>query len=174
MIDEHAHTLRHTDLTVPHLRLRVTSLQHLERNSGIAYTATLSYDGVPVGTIDNDGNGGQTWLIAANSARRAANLDEYFAACRLGDSTPGEDRVLDALINEYDFDQQIAALTGIGGTLARLYLADGGYTLALAEADPYRPAERLLEQLRSDFPDLAEGTWQIWDTDRWTPVGPAL
>jgi hypothetical protein len=54
--------LTHTDLRVPHDRLRVSSVKQMATHNGVAFTAVLRLDGRRVGTIENDGNGGARLL----------------------------------------------------------------------------------------------------------------
>lgn len=47
----------------------VRKYQHQTRN-GVAYAADLTRDGVLLGTIENDGNGGGTWFYNADLPAR--------------------------------------------------------------------------------------------------------
>jgi hypothetical protein len=54
-------------MRVPHGRLQITDVRHRPTHNGLAFTATQTVDGTPVGSISNDGSGGPTELSSPNS-----------------------------------------------------------------------------------------------------------
>lgn len=164
--------LVHTDLCVPHTRVAVTSLRQLSTHNGVAFTAQLSLDGQPLaGTIENNGNGGATALFTLNGCGFDwRDLAAYAAASRLHGQPATQERVLDALVDEFQIGQEIITAAARGATLARLY-DEHGYTrdLHTVTPAPARVADRaaLAGRLAAENPAFPGAVWQLWTGSRW-------
>ena len=55
------------------------SIQYQKTRRGIAYQAQLLRDGIPVGTVYNDGHGGDTAVSGITMSHNTALLDEALA-----------------------------------------------------------------------------------------------
>jgi hypothetical protein len=157
-------------MRVPHDRLTVTALQQVPTPNGVAFTATLTLDGQPVGTITGDGDGGPTTLHSPNSLIGWRGMQAYLADCRYRGEPASEERVLDALVDEYDLARTVEQAQAGGGTVARL-LDEAGFTLAVREV---RPAPRGWDALRHLASHLAATAahprgheWLIWTGSSW-------
>jgi hypothetical protein len=163
--------LTHTPgMRVPHDRLTVTSLEQVPTANGVAFTATLALDGQPVGTVTNDGNGGPTELYSPNSLFGWRGMRAYVADCRYRGEPASAERVLDALVDEYDLARTVAQAQAVGGSVARL-LDEAGFTLAIREV---KPAPRGWDALRHLAGQLAATAvhprgheWLIWTGSSW-------
>jgi hypothetical protein len=104
------YTLPHTDITLT-VPVEVSGFDQLELSCGIAFTATLAINGTTVGTIENDGLGGETWLRTTYSHRPAwrAVVD----GARDRDGQPMDE---EALANELASE---AAFAGVVQSVAR-------------------------------------------------------
>jgi hypothetical protein len=163
-------TLRHTPgLQVSHDRLRVTCVARRHTHNGEAVTAHLAFDGLFVGTVENDGNGGLTELFSRNDLFGWQRMLAYRAASRQHGDPVDEDRLLDALVTEAELDQIIVRLRP-GATIARL-LDAFGYALdtqPVAAVPRIQAAARLLA---ATLPPGRTGTsWQIWSGGAWTDL----
>lgn len=161
--------LTHTDMRVPHERLRVTTLRQHTTANGVAYTATLSLNGTEVGIIENHGNGGQTWLRPARTNLGRSPIDEFTHGCRLRGEPVSEEDVLVALVNEYDTDRIIRAATSAGATVVRLRDA-GGHVLDLQLVSGRVDLATIRAALASAPPQYSHAggvEWQIWSARRW-------
>ncbi|MEV6932091.1 hypothetical protein AB0M46_47440 [Dactylosporangium sp. NPDC051485] len=167
--------LPHTQLRVPHDRLRVTALQQMSTHHGVAFTATVAFDAVTVGSITNDGNGGATEPYVAHPRFGWRELAAYVAACRRSGAPATEEQVLDALVEEYDTAELIRDATAAGTALVRLRDEDGN-TLDLhiirpvAARDPATVAD-LTRHLTEAHPHPSGTQWEIWAGTGWRVLG---
>lgn len=167
--------LPHTGLRVPHDRLRVTDLRQMPTRNGVAFTATAAFDGVTVGTITNDGNGGATEPYVAHPLFGWRELAGYVAASRRNGAPAAEEQVLDALVEEYDTAAHVRAATTAGSTAVRLR-DDDGNTLDLRTVQPVPPrtpdaVADLTRHLTEAFPNPYGTQWQIWAGTGWWVLG---
>ena len=165
--------LHHTDMSVPHGRLKVTDFKTLQTPNGTAFIATLCRDYVVVATIENGGNGGGTWL-RPGPAFNAADMESYVRGCRLRGQTPAREQVLQALVDEYRLGLAIDLALNRDGTLVRLR-DDDGNTLAEGTAIPsprnHEERQQLAAQLRRDHRQPGGTQWQIWRRGAWQHLG---
>ncbi|MFY1673999.1 hypothetical protein ACN27G_29270 [Plantactinospora sp. WMMB334] len=174
--------LVHSPLHVPHDRLSVTSLDERETYNGVAFSATLCLDGTPVGAIENEGNGGETWLRHHDPARFSwRDMHEFVLGCRYLRQPTDEEKLLDRLVTEYDLARQIAALPP-DTTLARSVDDDGdccGDVVTLEslhrldrpdQAAAWTNLARYLSTVKRSF---FATHWQVWLNGAWKRV-PAL
>ena len=136
-----------TMLAVPSLDWRVTSYSGHSAHDGICYRATLAYQGKPVGTIENGGDGGSTtvWIggfAGGNAGLRdtwvrfcaavpLATIDTLFGTLTV-DPFPGEtpasraavheECVAELLVEEYQTRKRFDGLLKRGSTV---YLKPG-------------------------------------------------
>jgi hypothetical protein len=95
--------LVHSDVHVPHRRLRVTSLNQLPTSDGVAFTAEVRLDTTPVGMIENDGHGGATTYVAVSSSPfNWRHLRQFVAQCRRNAEPVDEQTLLNALADFTD------------------------------------------------------------------------
>jgi hypothetical protein len=174
-------TLPHTGLRVPHIRLSVTRYRELPTVDGVAFTATLLHDGVPVGTIQNEGVGGATALHPNGTG--GFGWRDLAAYAELARTEAGyrttEDSVLDDLVTETLTAEHIQHTTGAGRAALRLLvlIGAGGDWLELdhAEATPPRTSTdrlRLIDDLRTRRPVASDQWWQIWTDNQWHDLTP--
>jgi hypothetical protein len=167
--------LPHSDLRVPHDRLRVTTLDLLDDPpNGAAFTATLTVDGAGVGFIENDGNGEETWLRSPHDLFSPQALVDYTKACRRHGRPVTATDVLDALVEEYETDRFIHTSTTAGHTVIRCRDTNG-HTIRIDAVDgPFprdaRQAGQILSRYLCTNPKLGDTGWQLWTTDCWTPI----
>src|SRR5262249_55740523 len=148
-------------------------------HNGVAYTADLAANGTPVGTIENDGNGGPTTYHALNSSPfNRRNLAEYVRGCRRRGQPATEAEVLHALVDEVHLNQTAVAARASGATLVRLRDEDGHHLdwLAVRPA-PTSGAQRdaLARRLVGRHPHPRAAQWVIWSGTAWrhlTQVDP--
>lgn len=173
--------LPHSGLRVPHTRLHVTSYRGIETGRGVAFTATLRLGNIPVGTIENPGNGGATWLdFHDHRAYGPAQFNEFVAACRYDSGRDvGEEDVLTDLTTEYEIGQAIKrAEAGVNKRAVMRWMefihnADGpvgepfpndfrtcNKALALMFRDVL--VKQMQGQVLSDY-----GWWELWTGERW-------
>jgi hypothetical protein len=167
--------LVHSDIRVPHNRLRVTSLDQMERANGVAFNATLSLDGRTIGAVENDGNGGATWLRSPNNLFGWKAMAAFTDSCRRHGKPVTEDEILNALIDEYDTDQLIRAATAAGNTLLRLRDTDGNVLHLIEVPGTQHSIEAVGIALGSHLaahPDTNGAMWQIWTGDNWKTLNP--
>lgn len=161
-------------MRVPHDRLRVTSLEQIPTHNGVAFTATLTLDDQIVGTVENSGNGGATMYYAASRAFTWRDMDAYAGACRRSGEPVSTEQVLEALVDEYDFDQAVGAALAEGGTVARL-LDNDGYVRDFATVSPVPGSATqdasLARHLAESRPHPAGDHWQIWSGATWRYLG---
>ncbi|HEX8626552.1 MAG TPA: DUF4314 domain-containing protein, partial [Catenuloplanes sp.] len=174
--------LTHTGMSVPHDRVRVTSLDRRPTHTGTAFTATVQVDGQPAGTITNDGHRGPTELTATHPQLGPDRIAAYVHGCRHHGQPVTEPHVLDALVAEYDLAEQTRQATDNGATMLRL-LDDDGSAVHLR---PVWPAPRghvarvqLGRHLNRTHQHPAGVAWQIWTGTGWqhltqTRTGVAL
>lgn len=175
--------LPHTGLRVPHARYRVTSLRQHKTHDGVAYAATLRYDGKTIGTIENQGTGGPTTYYP-NSLRTQPghhsreDLDAYAAQCTTDAGEPeSAEMVLDNLVTEYEWPKRIAKAAAKNRIVLRFmtHLVDGDHTVG----EPYPTYEVQVAAHLLDKPDvlrtvlLRDGAtgpvswWQVYDGTAW-------
>jgi len=176
--------LTHTPyLTVPHDRLRVTSLAHMPTHDGIAFTAELAMDGQYVGTIENHGIGGSTHYRALNSSPfNGRHLAAFAAGSRRRGAPVSTEDVLLALIMEFEEAQVLATATGAGRSPLRLmapagdgeHLANVYYAAHHTTAGNLTTARQragLVAALASTPVDDGRW-WQLWTGERWEDLTP--
>mgnify|MGYP003471701048 CR=1 FL=1 len=169
--------LVHTpQLRLPHQRLVVTGVERLATHNGAAFTATLALDGQVVGTIEDNGNGGEIMLYSPNDLFGWQGMRVFLDGCRLGGTQPSQKRVLDALVEEFELDRDVTAAQAVGDTYVRL-VTDDGVTGELRRVSPRPVGAAALRELATDLaseptPPWAR-TWVIWSGGRWRPVAPA-
>lgn len=174
--------LIHSPLHVPHDRLTVTSLTESLTYNGVAFNATLCLDGTPVGVIQNEGNGGETWLPPHDPARFSwHDMHEFALRCRYRRQPTDEETVLNRLVTEYDLARRIAALPP-NTILARSVDDDGDYcgdvvTLeSLNGLDHFDQPEAwigLATYLATFKTSAFSRHWQVWLRGTWHRV-PAV
>ncbi|MBO2461501.1 hypothetical protein [Actinomadura violacea] len=184
--------LKHSPLRLPHGRLRVTGKTAHRTHDGEAFAATVQLDKEIVGTIENEGTGGETRFIpgppASAISERIALWNQLVAGAefarasvtRLRATDSGKvpaEYVADALVTEYETSTWLAAIgaTGQGGVrsfdpslgLSTTYIpygAPAGYKAAHDRA--------LVEQLKTQ--ELEEGDiWQVWTGEAWKDLTEA-
>ncbi len=177
-------TLPHTGLRVPDLDLRVTALRQLATHNGVAFTAQVAFAGATVGTVENDGNGGETFYRAVNSSPfNTRAMTRYARACRVHGRTPTEQFVLDALVAEFDNVTHVAQATRAGRTALRLVVpvnAGDGHddvftTVDLTTAPMVTSPEQrgaLVADLLRQAPLYDGQRWQLWTGQRWEDLTP--
>ncbi len=170
--------LPHSGVRVPHTRLAVTSLKQVQMSRGVAYTATLRLDGRIVGTVENEGCGGETMFQSRPGAGFGyADLDTYAAQCRTVGGATSTESVLNALVDEFDTARLVAKAAKAGRITCRLlsrisvdspviYATD--HATLKAERAPRTPAEkaelgRNCHQMTPAQP--GQSRWQVWDAD---------
>lgn len=180
--------LPHTGLHVPHTDYRVTSLREYKTRHGVGYEATLRHGKTIIGTIENEGTGGETRFHPARHPRESGYVDRndieaYAARCRTDEgSTPSGEHVLDDLITEFETPRRLAKAAKAGHALLRLQ--------TFVYGDDDKPAggpfadQEMRVAARLALPECAaelrwaverEGTtpgafWQVWRGDRWHDV----
>ncbi|QOC89709.1 hypothetical protein [Micromonospora craniellae] len=174
--------LVHSPLHVPHDRLTVTNLHQRLAYNGVAFTATLCLDGTPVGMIEYDGNGGETWLRHHDPARFSwRDMHEFVLGCRYLRQPTDEGKVLDRLVTEYDLARQIAPMPP-NATLARSVNDDGDFCGDTVALESLHGLDRLnqpvawtdLARYLATFKRSSLSThWQVWRNGFWRDV-PAL
>lgn len=167
--------LPHTGLRVPHDRLRVTELQQMSTRNGVAFTATVAFDGVTVGTITNNGNGGATEPYVAHPLFGWRELAGYVGASRRNGAPATEEQVLDALVEEYDTAEHVRAATASGSAAVRLRDDDGNtldlHTVRPVSARTTDAVADLTRHLTAAFPNPYGTQWQIWAGTGWRVLG---
>lgn len=165
--------LVHSDLDVPHRRLRVTALHQLHTSDGVAFTAELHLDTTPVGTIESDGHGGATMFRSRRPDLFGwRHMEQFVAHCRRHDGEPAdEEAVLNGLVDEFDLAREIERVTKAGLTLIRLMDPQGWCltTRAVAAVNTTRLTD-LAVHLSNDPAAVPGGIWQIWTTGGWHHV----
>jgi hypothetical protein len=162
--------LTHTDLWVPHTRLRITALRQHATDNGVAFTAEVALDNTLIGTIDNDGNGGATWLRANTGHIIGRQFRDYIDGCRRDGHRVDEEDVLNALIDEYVTDQIIRHAHRNGTAVVRLLDNNGRVLNLLSIGDtPSDPAERstTVADLHTCHGHPDGAAWEIWSGTRW-------
>ncbi len=170
--------LPHTGIRVPDATLRVTAYRELPTPHGVAYTATLRWGNIPVGTLHNEGLGGlTTYRPAAGTPFDDARLDAFVAASRTADGQPftEEATLLEELVTEFENVEHVTSATRAGRSPIRLQapLGDGLddiYYTALRNTVPKvtTPAQR--DALRAALtwpPEVDGGWWQLWTGQAW-------
>lgn len=172
-------TLPHTGIRVPDLHLRVTSLRELPTPDGVAYTATLRQGPTPVGTIFNEGVGGQTgYHPAAGSPFGHRQLAAVVVASRDADGQPmDEEQLLEALVTEYENAEHVAAAARTGRSPVRLMAPIGAgngpadmygtvYRTTAAKITTAAQRDALIAVLQHR--EVVDGAWwQLWTGQRW-------
>lgn len=169
-----AFTLPHTEITLP-TPVTVAGYDQLEMASGVAYTTTLHINGTHVGTIENDGRGGDTWLRTTNAHRPAWKALIKGARNRHGDPMD-EEELCERLVDEADLQQQFDRRQSAGQLPVRLEAhgqpvgisgMPGVHALGLTPDNaPYRfERARMPEQImRAD----------VWVEGRWVQIKPMI
>ncbi|HET8659170.1 MAG TPA: hypothetical protein VFM55_09250 [Micromonosporaceae bacterium] len=165
--------LVHSDLHVPHRRLRVTALHQLPTSDGVAFTAELHLDTTPVGTIENDGHGGATMFCSRRPDLCGwRHMEQFVADCRRHDGERAdEETVLIALVDEFDLAGEIERAAKAGLTLIRLMDPQGWCLMirAVAAVNATRLTD-LAVHLSNDPAAVPGEIWQIWTTGGWHHV----
>jgi hypothetical protein len=175
-------TLPHTGLREPDLR--VTALRPVPTRNGVAFTAQVALANTIVGTMENDGNGGQTSYRAVNSSPfNARTMAEYARACRVSGRTPSDELVLDLLVAEYDNATHVAQATRAGRSPLRLVAPvvdvgddDDAYTTVGLTTAPTATTtgqrDALVADLLRQTPQYDGQRWQLWTGQRWEDLPP--
>ncbi len=160
-------------MRLPHDRLRLQVTRHWPTDSGLAFTGTLTLDGVPVAAAHDDGQGLGAWFDAPDNESGWPRIQDYVAACRLYGAPVDQRRLLDALVDEHYLSAAVVQANADGATLVRL-VDDAGYTRALRPVRPPRgwPArQKLTRALASESARSgATGCWQLWGGTGWTQL----
>ncbi|GIH05698.1 hypothetical protein Rhe02_37650 [Rhizocola hellebori] len=169
----------HQPLRMPHDRLTVTCIRHLELSTGVAYSATLCLDGQPVGTADNTGTGGPTVFQSTDPRFSQSDMDRFVDGCRWRGREVCEEFVLETLITEYELDIQITAAATRG--LAVVVLRDSQAQVVsteyrldsnrLSSRDLRGLAEKLTADEAANYPYLTQFVWQVWIGTGWKLIG---
>lgn len=179
--------LPHSGLRVPHTRLTASDYRGTPTDEGEAFTATLRLDDVPVGTINDRGDGGATWIdFHPGSAFSGGLLDAFASQCRsAGGAQVSAEDVLHALITEYEYGLMLSrARARDGWTLARQmeYVLDRD---GQPKGEPYprqvfpctnrHPSDRyLLAHALNRRAGSMHAWWQVWDGQRWDDLTKPL
>ncbi|MEV0453731.1 hypothetical protein [Catellatospora methionotrophica] len=169
----------HTPLRMPHDRLTVVAMEHMNVSRGLAYTATLHLDGQYVGLIECQGSGMPTIYQTAGRGFGWRELGEFVAGCRWQGEPTSEEMVLEALISEYEtnaiikdckpFSEAVVALRADDGDLLNLeYRLDKRH---MAAGDPQQMATALTKRVVRRYPYLDMFTWQFWWDGQWRTLG---
>jgi hypothetical protein len=169
--------LVHSDLRVPHRRLRVTALHQLPTSDGVAFTAEVRLDNAPVGMIENDGHGGATSYVAVNSSPfNWRDMHQFVTACRRNGEPVDEERVLNSLVDEFDLTREIERAANVGLTVVRLMSPQWCLTIRTIAAINTTRLTDLAIHLTNEPAAPAGALWQIWTTGGWrdlaTIAGP--
>ncbi len=164
--------LVHSDLHVPHRRLRVTALHQLPTSDGVAFTAELHLDATPVGTIENDGHGGATMFRSRRPDLFGwRHMEQFVAQCRHNGEPADEEAVLNGLVDEFDLTREIERVSKAGLTLIRLMSPQGWcLTIRTIAAANSTQLTDLAVHLSNDPAAVPGGIWQIWTTGCWQHV----
>jgi len=157
------------DLTVPHDRLRVTSLARMPTHNGVAFTADLTLDGRYVGTIANNGTGGSTaYRTRASSPFNRRHLQQFVAGSRRRGQPATTGEVLQALVDEFDMNRAVQRAHRDGTALVRL-LDSHGHPLAVLVTAAALAADRatLVRWLTTHHADPNGAQWVIWSGTGW-------
>jgi len=120
--------------------VRVTS--KMQGREGFAYKATVYRDGIAVGTADNDGNGGETWVtfkddvnadLAGGPTRNAIREHAEAQPFDLGDGTVVRHRVDSFVSVLAEASIEIAALRRTA--TKRLVFSEGGKFFSTPKRD---------------------------------------
>jgi hypothetical protein len=166
--------LVHSDLSVPHQRLAVSSMQRMSTATGAAFTATVRLDGAQVGTAENDGQGKATrFRLYPPSQFDWGDMEQFVAGCRYRARPVTLDVVLNHLVTEFHLGQEVNTVAGTGSTLARL-VDDDGYYSNLVTVHPVPGAVPDWVDLAAQLAALEhspDGTrWEVWTTHGWHSV----
>ena len=101
-------------MRLPHDRLRVRVLGQWAGATGLAFTAAVTLDGVPVATIHDHADGTGIHLDADGSGW--AGMAEYLAGCRLYGAPVDQRRLLVALVDEHYLSGATAQAHAEGAT----------------------------------------------------------
>lgn len=170
--------LTHSPMRAPHDRLTVTAVRYLETYGGVAYTADVTLDGLPAGTIENAGHGGATMFRPSGNQFGWRDLEQFVDRCQWQGMPADEEQVLQALINEHELGDATAAADALGRRLIRL-LDDHGNLAATftteripaSFAARHAWAARLTAAEGPHHPYLAVFRWQFWTGRLWTDLG---
>ncbi|MYS37217.1 hypothetical protein K388_07462 [Streptomyces sp. KhCrAH-43] len=167
--------LPHTGLHVPHNRYVLTDFQQMKTRCGIAYNATVHDGERCVGVIENEGNGGGTWLYPATAVDRQA-VHDFAAASRMNGEPLSEEEVLDHLITEHETAQEVAKCARRRASLIRGFEEDGMLAATASVSvppvwldrtdSPFLP--RIARDLEASHPDVA--SWEFWTGDQWKRI----
>lgn len=169
--------LTHSPMRAPHDRLAVTAVRYLETHHGVAYTADVTLDGRPAGTIDNAGHGGASMFHPSGDRFGWRDLEQFVAECRWQGMPAQEEQVLEALISEHDIGDAITAAQALGRRLIRL-LDDHGNTAATYTSEQvpagfaarHAWAAHLTATEAPNHPYLTVFRWQCWTGRHWTDL----
>ncbi|GGM90037.1 hypothetical protein ACFFX1_49330 [Dactylosporangium sucinum] len=171
-------TLPHSGVQVPDAALRVTSLRQLPTRDGVAFQAVLRRGRNRVGTVENEGRGGETsFYPAAPNLFGYAELNAFADACRTASGGPcSTEQLLNELVNEYDTARIVTADARRGRVTVRLMapVIEGDPDLYTAEfasvGVPSGTAPNLAEVARvlaTTRPAGPRGRWQYWTGAAW-------
>ncbi|GAA2627985.1 hypothetical protein GCM10010411_76530 [Actinomadura fulvescens] len=168
-------TLPHSRLTGPDIGLTVTELRTLEHHRGIAWTAVLQQHGRRVGTIDDDGNGGETYYHPdPGSPFGYDQLNAYAAQCRRDGQAISTEGVLNDLTEEHETAELITDAATRGRTLARS-IDPEGFTRDRLEVRRAATPEQTITRYLTPVPETTPGArWYLWDwqAEQWISVHP--
>ncbi|MGI5185470.1 hypothetical protein ACQEVZ_55430 [Dactylosporangium sp. CA-152071] len=169
--------LTHSPMRAPHDRLTVTAVRYLETHGGVAYTADVTLDGLPAGTIENAGHGGATMFRPRGNRFGWRDLEQFVAGCRWQGMPADEEQVVQALVNEHEIGDATAAADALGRRLIRLL--DDHANIAATFTTERIPASvaarhawaaRLTATEGPHHPYLAVFRWQFWTGRHWTDL----
>lgn len=184
--------LTHSPLRLPHGRLRVTGKKAHRTHDGEAFAATVRLDNAIIGTIQNDGTGGETRFTPRRPAsaipEQIALWNELVAGAeftrasvtslRATDSgkVPAE-YVADALVTEHEISTWLAAISAAGqGGIRSFDPSLGLSTTYITYSAPtgYKPAhdQVLIGHLKSQERDEGD-IWQVWTGQSWKDLTEA-
>ena len=178
----------HTGIVAPYL-LTAHDIEYLETGRGVAFTASLRHPELGlIGTVENRGDGGQTWFEPRDrDVFSSRDLAEFSARCRQDGSPWHEasavESLLAAVLDETEVEWFAAWMRAHSGYLVRTYEPRTETNYGPHHGQPQRylsiawgPATRaaLVEQLNADARTRADdgAYWTMFNGQMWTPLLP--
>ncbi len=154
-------------MCLPHDRLRLSVVRDWPVDAGMAFTAILTLDGNPVATVTGDGVSAQ---LDPGSLPGWPAMAHYLAGCRYRGGPVGQQRLLDALVDEHYLSGAVVEARAHGATLIRLVDTDG-HTRAPRPVSPpprgWQARQALARDLARESTLPSAGQWQIWSGTGW-------